>query len=80
MNKTFIIVLDVIAILALLVVAYIYLTHPANQLPAWLPGHNATETKVHLKHGLAAIVVALGAAAFGWFQTGPKPTSDSANQ
>jgi hypothetical protein len=77
MNKTLLLVVDGIIVIALLVVAVVYWTHPANQLPGWFPGHSATSTTVHVKHGLAAVIVALAAAAYGWFATGPKASDGS---
>lgn len=75
MNKSFILLLDAIVVIVLLVIAVVYFTHSANHLPHWFPGYSTTETKVHVKHGLAAVIVALAAAAYGWFATGPKPAS-----
>lgn len=81
MKKILIVILSVIAVLVFVVLGIEYFSHAANQLPHWLPGYDPAETKVHTKHGLAAIVLALGAAAFGWFQSGPKPSDqDSAKQ
>lgn len=57
--------------IALLVVAAIYLVEPAKSLPSFFPGHAAGSTHHHVKHALAAFVVALGAFVFAWFQTGP---------
>jgi hypothetical protein len=55
----------------LLVVAVIYWVDPAKSLPSFFPGHAAGSSHHHIKHGIAAFVVALGAFAFAWFQTGP---------
>lgn len=59
------------------VVAVVYFTTPADKLPAFMPGHNPAVTASHLKHGLAALGLALGAAAVGWFSGGPKHSDDS---
>ncbi len=56
----------------LLVVAGVYFAEPAKSLPSFFPGHDAASTTHHVKHGIAAVVVALGCFAFGWFQSGPK--------
>ena len=56
----------------LLVVAVIYWVDPAKSLPSFFPGHAAGSSHHHIKHGIAAFVVALAAFAFAWFQTGPK--------
>lgn len=75
MNKKLLITVDVIVVIALVVVAIVYWTHAANQLPHWFPGYSASDGAVHFKHGLGAILVALAVAAYGWFATGPKPAS-----
>ena len=41
---------------------------PADQLPGFLPGHEAGVTRVHTKHGIAAGVAGLVLLATGvWF-------------
>jgi hypothetical protein len=41
----------------LLIVAAVYFVVPADQLPAFFPGHEAGVTHTHIKHGVAAGVV-----------------------
>ena len=43
-----------------------------------MPGHEAGSSRHHVKHGIAALVVALGAFALAWFQSGPRTTAGSA--
>jgi uncharacterized membrane protein HdeD (DUF308 family) len=62
----------------LLVVAVLYFVDPAQSLPSFFPGHQAGSTHHHVKHGIAAVVVALAAFVFAWFQTGPSATSQRA--
>lgn len=61
----------VVGALALAVVAVLYFAEPASSLPSWLPGHEAGSAHHHIKHGIAALVVALGLGVFAWFGTGP---------
>ena len=65
--------------IVMIVVAVIYFTSTAHGLPSFFPGHvGAGDTEAnhhHTKHGIAALVVALGCFAFAWFQTGPKTSS-----
>jgi hypothetical protein len=61
--------------IVLLVIAVIYLVEPAKSLPSFFPGHAAGSTHHHVKHAIAAFVVALGAFVFAWFQTGPTTTT-----
>ena len=51
----------------LLIVAAIYFVMPADQLPGFLPGHEAGVTRVHAKHGIVAAVAGLMLLAAGWW-------------
>ncbi len=68
--------------IVLIVVAVIYFVEPAHSLPSFFPGHvSASSSEAghhHTKHGIAALVVALAAFAFAWFQTGPKAQTTGA--
>jgi protein-S-isoprenylcysteine O-methyltransferase Ste14 len=62
----------VVAGVALLVVAGIYFADSAGALPSFFPGHQAGSSAHHVKHGIAAVVVALALFAFAWLSTGPR--------
>ena len=52
----------------LLVIAGVYFLIPADQLPGFLPGHEAGVMRVHTKHGIVAGVAGLVLLATGvWF-------------
>jgi hypothetical protein len=52
----------------LLVIAAVYFLLPADQLPGFLPGHEAGVARVHTKHGVVAGVAGLVLLAAGvWF-------------
>lgn len=57
--------------IVLLAVAVIYLASTAADLPSFFPGHEAGSTRHHVKHGIAAGILGLGAFVLAWFQTGP---------
>jgi amino acid permease len=59
---------------ALLAVAVIYWVESADSLPSFFPGHEDGSSDHHVKHGIAALVVALGCFAYAWFATGPSNT------
>jgi hypothetical protein len=65
------VVLAVLAGIALLVVAGLYFADSAADLPSFFPGHEAGSAHHHVKHGIAALIVGLGAFVFAWFQSGP---------
>jgi drug/metabolite transporter (DMT)-like permease len=49
----------------LLVIAGVYFVIPADQLPGFLPGHEAGVTHVHTKHGIVAAVAGVVLLAAG---------------
>ena len=52
----------------MLVIAGVYFLVPADQLPGFLPGHEAGVTRMHTKHGIVAGVAGLVLLATGaWF-------------
>ena len=57
--------------IVLIVIAVVYWVEPADSLPSFFPGHEAGSDHHHVKHGIAALAVALAAFAYAWFQTGP---------
>lgn len=65
----------VLAGLVFLAIAVVYFVEPAGSLPAFFPGHDAGSSHHHAKHGIAALIVALGCFVFAWFQSGPSQVS-----
>ncbi len=67
-------VLVVLGVLCL-IVAVMYFTQPADALPSFFPGTDATNAAKHVKHGIAA--AGLGAVLFvgAWMTTGSKKTN-----
>jgi hypothetical protein len=63
--------------LLFLAIAVVYFVEPAGSLPSFFPGHEAGSSHHHTKHGIAALVVALGCFVFAWFQSGPSETASS---
>lgn len=61
----------VLAGIVLLIIAVVYFADSAANLPSFMPGHEAGSAHHHIKHGIAALIVALGAFVFAWFQSGP---------
>ena len=71
------IVAAVILGVILILVAVVYWIDSAKDLPSFFPGHDAASSTVHVKHGIAALLLGLGCLVFAWFQTGPKAGSPS---
>jgi hypothetical protein len=53
-----------------LAIAIVYWVDSASSLPSFFPGHESGSSHHHVKHGIAAAVVALGCFVFAWFQSG----------
>ena len=49
----------------LLVIAAVYFLVPADQLPGFMPGHEAGVTRVHVKHGIVSGAVGIVLLAAG---------------
>jgi hypothetical protein len=62
----------------LLVVAVVYWVDTADALPSFFPGHEAGSSHHHIKHGIAAAILAAGCFTFAWFQSGPATPRDPA--
>lgn len=58
--------------LLFLALAVVYWITPAGSLPSFLPGFEAGVDKIHFKHGLASLILALALFAFAWFQSAPE--------
>ena len=60
----------------LIALAIVYFVEPAKSLPSLLPGHEAGSTHHHVKHGIAALLLGVGAFVLAWFQTGPRSRTE----
>jgi hypothetical protein len=60
------IILTLVGIL-LLIVAGFYFVFPADQLPSFLPGHEAGVARIHFKHGIIAAAAGVVLIAVGWW-------------
>jgi protein-S-isoprenylcysteine O-methyltransferase Ste14 len=58
----------------LLALGIVYVLVPAGSLPSFVPGHEAGSAHHHIKHGIAALLLAAAAFVYAWFQTGPSVT------
>ncbi len=74
MNKGLIVIIVLVGLI-FLVLAAIYFITPASSLPTFLPGYEASLTKIHYKHAIGSLFLALATFAFVWFQTGKKSDS-----
>jgi hypothetical protein len=51
----------------LLIVSGVYFLLPADQLPSFLPGHEAGVMRVHTKHGIVAGIAGIVLLGTGWY-------------
>jgi hypothetical protein len=49
------------------IIAVVYWVLPAGSLPAFFPGFEAGSSHIHVKHGIAAAVVAIVLFALAWY-------------
>jgi hypothetical protein len=75
-NNRWIIIAAGIAGALLIVIAIVYFAEPAKSLPSWFPGHEAGSSHHHVKHGIAALLLGLGAFVIAWFQSGPRTRTE----
>jgi uncharacterized membrane protein len=53
--------------LVFLAVAIAYFAIPAGSLPSFLPGYEVGSTHVHIKHGVASLVIAAVLFVVAWY-------------
>jgi NADH:ubiquinone oxidoreductase subunit 5 (subunit L)/multisubunit Na+/H+ antiporter MnhA subunit len=56
--------------------AVYYWTTKAGSLPHYFPGYEAGSSHIHLKHGLAALILGIGSLVLAWFSSGRKNGSN----
>ena len=49
-----------------IIIAVVYFVMPADQLPSFMPGHQAGVIRVHMKHGLLAGAIGVVLFIIGW--------------
>ena len=69
--------LAVVAGVLLIVIGIVYFVEPAGSLPGVFPGHEAGASHHHVKHGIAAVLLGLGAFVLAWFRMGPRRRGES---
>jgi hypothetical protein len=52
--------------IVLIIVAVVYFVVPADQLPSFMPGHEAGVMRVHIKHGVLAGGLGVVLLIIGW--------------
>ena len=49
------------------IIAIVYWLVPASSLPGFFPGFEAGSARIHVKHGIAAAVIAVVLFAIAWW-------------
>lgn len=75
-NKALIVGAVILGIIFVVIAVYYWIT-PAGSLPAFVPGFEAGSTSIHLKHGIASLLLGLALFVFAWFKSG-KPAQKQA--
>lgn len=63
--------LILVAVLLCVVIAVVYLTTAAGDLPSFFPGQTPHSIHKHTKHGLAFLALAAAGVVAAWFTTAP---------
>jgi len=71
MNKP-LVWIGIIVGIGFVALAVLYWITPAGALPSFMPGYEAGSSAIHVKHGIASLLLGLAVLAYAWFQTGPK--------
>jgi hypothetical protein len=74
MKKPLTVLAVILGVVCIAIAVYYWMT-PADMLPAFMPGYDAAMTGVHVKHGIAALVVGLALLIYAWFATGKKSST-----
>jgi hypothetical protein len=69
-NKSLAWLAGILGILFILLGIYYWIT-PAGLLPAFVPGYEAGVAAVHVKHGLASVILGLLVLVYAWFKSAP---------
>ncbi len=70
-KKLFSTIAIILGIIFIILAIYYWVT-PAGSLASYIPGFESGSTTVHIKHGLASFILALGLFAYAWFKGGKK--------
>jgi amino acid permease len=62
----------IVLAIVFLAIAVAYFLLPAESLPTFFPGFEPGSARVHVKHGIVAVVVAIVLFGAGWFSR-PSP-------
>ena len=68
----FLSLLAIVVGILLIVLAIIYFMTPAGSLPHVIPGYEVGSIKIHIKHGIASLLLGIAALILAWFQSGKK--------
>ena len=67
------VIVGLVVLAALLAaIGAVYVAETAKHLPAFFPGHSATQTRHHTKHALLAFVLAVVCLLGAWIGSGRK--------
>lgn len=77
--KVRIVALGILAAVFVALAVYYFLT-PAGSLLHFMPGYEADVASPHVKHGLAALVLAAGCGLLIWFTSGKKSEPNNSSE
>jgi hypothetical protein len=69
MKRRWTVIFIVVALIFFGLAAFYWMTK-AGSLPHYFPGYEAGSSHIHLKHGLAALILGIGSLILAWFSSG----------
>ncbi len=69
-SKNLLSIISMVVGVLLIILAIVYWRTPADALPMWLPGYLSDSSTIHLKHGIGAFLLGVGAFVLAWFTSG----------
>jgi hypothetical protein len=67
MNKKLFYIGSIILGMLFVAVTIFYWVTPAGSLPSYMPGFIAGSSVIHIKHGIASLILAIGLFIYSWF-------------
>ena len=70
-KKTSVFVWGIIGLI-FIAIAFVYWFTPAGSLPSFMPGYIQGAADIHVKHGIASLLLGLALLILAWFKSGKR--------
>ncbi len=76
-RRKLLVIMSIVLAVVFVLLAVVYFTTAAQDLPGFVPGHKTGSTRLHTKHGIAMLVLGAFSVAGAWMLSGPATRSDA---